>query len=66
VTENTFRTLKKAGSPVLRGMEINDNNVRPYEALKGRTPIEPAGIRVEGENKWMTLIQNASQEIAKS
>lgn len=31
-------------------------------ALKGRTPSEAAGIRVEGENKWLTLIQNASKK----
>jgi len=30
-------------------------------ALKGKTPAEVAGIKVEGENKWMTLIQNASR-----
>jgi hypothetical protein len=31
-------------------------------ALGGRTPAEAAGITVSGENKWMTLIQNASKE----
>lgn len=24
------------------------------------TPAERAGIKVEGENKWLTLIQNAA------
>lgn len=27
----------------------------------GKTPAEAAGIRVEGENKWLTLIKNASK-----
>ena len=36
------------------------NYIRSHEALKGKTPAEVAGIRVEGENKWLTLIQNAS------
>jgi len=27
--------------------------------LKGKTPAEVAGITIEGENKWKTVIQNA-------
>jgi hypothetical protein len=27
--------------------------------LKGKTPAEVAGIQIEGENKWKTLIENA-------
>ncbi len=26
------------------------------------TPAEACGIKVEGENKWITLIQNASHQ----
>jgi hypothetical protein len=29
------------------------------QGLGGRTPAEAAGIKVEGENRWLTLIQNA-------
>ena len=29
--------------------------------LKGKTPAEAAGIRVEGENPWVTVIQNAAK-----
>ncbi|MDA4114988.1 MAG: hypothetical protein OK442_00360 [Thaumarchaeota archaeon] len=29
-------------------------------ALDGMTPAEAAGIKVEGENPWITVIQNAS------
>jgi hypothetical protein len=42
------------------------NYVRPHEALKWKAPSEVAGIKVEGENKWLTLIQNASRKTAKS
>jgi hypothetical protein len=28
-------------------------------ALKGKTPAEVTGIEVKGENKWLTIIQNA-------
>jgi hypothetical protein len=33
-----------------------------YEALDGKTPSEACGITIEGQNKWKTLIQNASHE----
>jgi hypothetical protein len=29
--------------------------------LEGKTPSEMCGLKVEGENKWITLIQNASK-----
>jgi len=31
--------------------------------LEGKTPAEAAGIKVEGDDKWLTLIQNASHAI---
>ena len=31
-------------------------------ALDGKTPAEACGIKIEGENKWLTLIQNASKQ----
>jgi hypothetical protein len=30
-------------------------------ALKGKTPAEICGIKIEGENKWKTIIENASK-----
>jgi len=30
-------------------------------ALDGKTPSDMAGIKIEGDNKWITLIQNASK-----
>jgi hypothetical protein len=32
----------------------------------GKTPAEAAGIKVEGQNKWLTLIQNASRKNANT
>jgi transposase-like protein len=60
--ERVMRTLEKADTPIQTGMQIYHNYVRPHEALKGKTPSEVAGIKVEGENKWLTLIQNASRK----
>jgi len=57
--ERPKRGLKKADSPILAGYQIYRNYVRPHEALDGRTRADECGIRVEGENKWITLIQNA-------
>jgi hypothetical protein len=30
--------------------------------LEGKTPADLAGIDIQGENKWLTLIQNACNE----
>ena len=29
--------------------------------LDGKTPAEACGIEINGDNKWITLIQNASK-----
>ena len=58
--EKVMRGLKKPDSPVLAGMQIYHNFIRPHMGLGGKTPAEAAGIKVEGENRWLTLIQNAS------
>jgi hypothetical protein len=59
--EKVTRNLKKEDSPILTGYQIYHNYVRPHMALDGKTPADKAGITVQGENKWLTLIQNASQ-----
>jgi len=30
--------------------------------LKGKTPAEACGIEIKGDNKWITVIQNASKK----
>lgn len=57
--ERVMRTLETADTPILKGMQIYHNYVRPHMALKGKTPAEVAGIEIQGKDKWMTLIQNA-------
>jgi len=58
--EKVMRGLKVMDTPIIRGYKIYHNFVRPHEALDGKTPADLAGIKVQGENKWLTLIQNAS------
>ncbi len=57
--EKVMRGLKKSDTPILTGYQIYHNYLRPHEGLKGKTPAEACGIKVEGKNKWITLIQNA-------
>ncbi len=59
--EKVMRSLKREDSPVISGMRSFHNFVRPHMGLNGRTPAEAAGIQVQGENKWLTIIQNAAQ-----
>lgn len=59
--EKTMRGLKIEDTPILRGYQIFHNFVRPHEVLRGQTPADLCGIKVEGENKWKTLIQNAKK-----
>jgi len=64
--EKTMRGLKRMDSPIIKGFQIYHNFVKPHEGLDGATPADRAGIKVEGDNKWMTIIQNASKETEKT
>ena len=64
--EKVMRGLKKADTPILTGYQIYHNCMRPHEGLDGRTPAEVCGIQIEGENKWVTLIQNAVNSLNSS
>ena len=64
--EKVVRGVKKEESPLLAGLQIYHNYVRPHMALDGQTPADKAGIKVKGENKWMTIIQNASKRSNKN
>jgi putative transposase len=61
--EKTMRGLKRRRTPILQGMQIYHNFIREHESLNGKTPAEACGITIEGKNKWLTLIQNASKKI---
>jgi putative transposase len=57
--EKTMRGLKKMDTPILKGYQLYHNYIRAHEALDGKTPAEKCGIKIEGKNKWITLIQNS-------
>lgn len=59
--EKVVRGVKKSDSPLIEGYQIYHNYVRPHMALDGKTPADLCGIQVEGQDKWLTLIQAASR-----
>ncbi len=64
--EKVMRGLKTPKTPILKGLQIFHNYIRPHESLGNHTPSEACGIKVEGENKWLTLIQNAASQEKES
>ena len=47
-----------------RRLKSNLGNIKSFFGGIGNlTPAEKCGIKVEGENKWVTLIQNAKKEM---
>lgn len=52
--------LKRKDTPILKDYQIFHNYIREHEGLDGKTPAEACGITVEGQNKWRTIIENAS------
>ena len=57
--EKVTRNVKRDDSVVLSGMRIHHNFIREHQGLEGDTPVDRAGIRIRGDNKWKTIIQNA-------
>lgn len=59
--EKVMRGVKKMDSVMFDGYQMYHNYLRPHMALDGKTPAEKCGIEIKGDNKWLTLIQNASK-----
>jgi putative transposase len=57
-----MRDLKRRDTSILSGYQLFHDYIRSYDALEGKTPAEAVGIKIEGNNKWFTLIQNAKKE----
>lgn len=54
-----MRGLKIEDTPVVEGHRLFYNFIKPHESLDGKTPSEQAGITIEGDNKWLTLMKTA-------
>ncbi len=60
--EKVMRGLKKTDTAILKGYQLYHNYFREHQGLDGKTPAEAANIKIEGQNKWITVIQNAATE----
>ena len=54
-----MRAVKNKDTPIVEGHRLYYNFIKPHESLDGKTPSEEAGIEIEGDNKWLTLMRNA-------
>ena len=54
-----MRGIKKKDSVTLTGYQLFHNYIRPHSTLCNMTPSEKCGMGINGDNKWITLIQNA-------
>ena len=65
--EKVIRGLKREDSAILTGLQLYHNYVRGHLGLAGHTtPAEAAGIHIQGDNKFLTMIQAAVKaEMAK-
>jgi putative transposase len=59
--EKVMRGLKITTPSILPGYQLLHDYIRPHMALNGRTPAEMCGIEIQGQDKWRTLIENASR-----
>ena len=51
---------------IINGMRNYYNFTKKHGGIGGKTPSEVAEIKVDGKNKWKTIIQNASLNQIKS
>ena len=56
--EKVMRGLKRKDTTILTGYQIYHNYIREHQGLQGNTPAERCGIKIEGNDKWLSLIQN--------
>ena len=53
------RGWKNPASKIAEGQRIHYNFVKPHQALAGQTPADVAGVGIQGQNKWLALLENA-------
>jgi len=59
IRDKVMRSLKKVNAPTLADIQVHYNFIRTH--MECKTPSEMAGIKIKGNNKWITAIQNASK-----
>ncbi len=46
-------------TPLAEGARIHYNFVKPHQALDGQTPAQVAGVGIQGQNKWLAMLEEA-------
>ena len=59
--ERAMRGIKRMDTPILKRTQIY-RDFKPHMGLDGDKPAERAGIKAEGEDEWLTLVQNAQHQ----
>ncbi len=57
--EKTMRGIKVDTTPIVEGHRLYHNFIKPHMSLDGKTPSEEAGITIDGDNKWVSLMKTA-------
>jgi hypothetical protein len=64
--EIAIQGLETAEMPGVKDYPLFHNNMRPRMSLYEMVSPEVAGIKVEGSDKWPTIIQNAAMKRGKN
>jgi len=64
--ETVRRGLKKEDGSMFRQFRIYYNFIKNHSGINNKTPAEESMIFVSGDNKWLTLMQNASLERSRN
>jgi hypothetical protein len=51
---------EESAQTLMEALRIYHDYIKTHQGLDGRTPAEASGIRIEGKNKWLAMIQNAA------
>ena len=64
--EKVMRGLKNEETPIIPMQDLYYNFIWPHQALNGKTPAENAGISMNEQNKWLSLIEKELEENRKT
>jgi len=53
--------LKKKRFGLIGGYQMFHNYLRPHMGLEGKIPAQACDIDIQGDNKWITLIENTKR-----
>jgi len=60
-----FARFQTSSSILIEVTRVYYNFTKKHGGLNGDTPADRSGILIQGNNKWLTIIQNASKKQKK-